>query len=92
MLYSDIGSDQYIQVRFLEFDVTEDWDFLSIGYGDTIDVALRINQFTGLQAPSYVIIRQGVGWISFDSHPLDTLDLKIKRFVLKVSLTQPNGK
>ena len=88
ILYSDISADQYIQVRFLEFDIAEEWDFLTIGYSDIVNAESRIGQFTGPQAPSYVIVRQSIGWISFDSHPLD---FYFKRFFLQLGVLQNNG-
>ncbi|XP_072033271.1 CUB and sushi domain-containing protein 3-like [Amphiura filiformis] len=84
--------EQFLEVRFVEFDVAEDWDFLAIGYGEEIedssDTSTRIAQFTGLEAPSYVIIRKSVAWISFYSH---ALDFYFKKFFLQLGVKQNNA-
>ena len=88
-LIRTVSTEQVVRVGFLEFSLANEWDFLSLGWGDQIDGSSLVAEYTGDASPSYVIVRDTSTWIKFNSHPLDFYFMK---FFVQLSTVINNGK
>lgn len=73
-----------IAIRFLDFIVAEDRDYLTVSDSELSPIA----SFTSDWAPSLVMIRDSSVWIVFTSFPLN---LHHKGFLLELSQADING-